>query len=93
MSSTKYLKLYLKYKNKYLKLKQYAGSQKYNSELIFISAQPDNKYFHWQVELYLHNFTKFISKDKCYAIFGYQTEPPRLPGMRFRLRIQSVKQV
>lgn len=75
MSNDKYFKLYLKYKNKYLKLKQSAGSQNYYSNLIFISAQPDIKYFHWQVELYLHNFTKFISKDKCYVIFGYETEP------------------
>ena len=75
MSNDNYFKLYLKYKNKYLKLKQHGSSKKYNSKLIFISAQPDTNYFHWQTELYLHNFTKFISKDKCYVIFSYEIEP------------------
>lgn len=50
-------------------------THKKGDQLIFISAQPDNIYFHWQVELYLHNFTKFIPKERCYAIFGYENKP------------------
>jgi hypothetical protein len=44
--------------------------------MIFISAQPDNPYFHWQVEVYLYQFTKHGIIDRCYALFGYRTEKP-----------------
>lgn len=44
--------------------------------LIFISAQPDEVYFHWQVELYLYNFAKHgIPKEQLFAIFGYKHKP------------------
>jgi hypothetical protein len=45
-------------------------------DLIFISAQPDDIYFHWQVELYLYQFAKHGIKDKCYAVFGYTDDSP-----------------
>jgi hypothetical protein len=45
-------------------------------DLIFVSAQPDNVYFHWQVELYLYQFAKQGIKDKCYAVFGYTGNKP-----------------
>jgi hypothetical protein len=44
--------------------------------LIFVSAQPDEVFFHWQVELYLYQFSKQGIKDKSYAIFGYSGESP-----------------
>lgn len=44
--------------------------------LIFISAQPDQVYFHWQVELYMYQFSKHGIQDKCYAIFGYTGDSP-----------------
>ena len=44
-------------------------------DLVFVSAQPDSTYFHWQVELYLYQFSKHGIKDKCYAIFGYTDKP------------------
>jgi len=44
-------------------------------KLIFISAQPDHVYFHWQVEMYLYQFSKHGIKDKCYAVFGYTDKP------------------
>jgi len=44
--------------------------------MIFISAQPDTVYFHWQVELYLYQFSKHGIKDRCYAIFGYTGDKP-----------------
>ncbi len=47
-----------------------------SKDLIFISAQPDELYFHWQVELYLHNFyKKGIPKEQCFAIFSIKGEP------------------
>ena len=45
-------------------------------DLIFISAQPDQHYFHWQVELYLYQFAKHGIKDKCYAVFAYYGKGP-----------------
>jgi len=43
--------------------------------MIFISAQPDETYFHWQVELYLYQFAKHGIQDHCYALFGYRDKP------------------
>ena len=46
------------------------------SSLIFISAQPDQTYFHWQVELYLNNFhKKGIPKDQLFALFSITSDP------------------
>lgn len=42
---------------------------------IFISAQPDQTYFHWQVEIYLYQFAKHGIQDRCYALFGYRDTP------------------
>jgi len=47
-----------------------------DSNLIFISAQPDLTYFHWQVELYMYQFAKHGISDRCYAIFGYTGDAP-----------------
>jgi hypothetical protein len=47
------------------------------NNLIFISTQPDIAYFHWQVELYLYQFSKHGIKDNCYALFGYENEPSK----------------
>jgi hypothetical protein len=46
-----------------------------DNNLIFISAQPDEVYFHWQVELYLYQFAKHGIADRCYAVFGYKDSP------------------
>ena len=45
--------------------------------MIFLSCQPDQVYFHWQVELYLHQFgnSKCPRNSECYAIFGYVNKP------------------
>lgn len=42
---------------------------------IFVSAQPDETYFHWQVELYLYQFAKHGIEDRCYALLGYRDTP------------------
>lgn len=47
-----------------------------NNNMIFVSAQPDTPYFHWQVSLYLYQFSKHNIIDYCYAIFGYENTEP-----------------
>lgn len=44
--------------------------------MIFITAQPDTPYFHWQVSLYLYQFNKHNIIDNCYAVFGYENNEP-----------------
>ena len=46
-----------------------------NNNTIFISAQPDEVYFHWQVEIYLYQFAKHGIQERCYALFGYRDMP------------------
>jgi hypothetical protein len=46
------------------------------SNTIFVSAQPDHIYFHWQVELYMYQFAKYGFVDQCYALFGYTGDAP-----------------
>ena len=44
--------------------------------ITFISAQPDEIYFQWQVELYLNNFSKKgIPKTQIYALFSIIDKP------------------
>lgn len=39
--------------------------------LVFVSAQPDVPYFHWQVEVYVHNFiNKGINPKNIHVIFA-----------------------
>jgi hypothetical protein len=49
------------------------------SELLFVTAQPDVPYFHWQCEIYCHNFVeKGINPNQIHIIFGMvngNTEP------------------
>jgi len=47
-----------------------------NNNMIFITAQPDIPYFHWQVSLYLYQFSKHNIIDYCYAVFGYENNEP-----------------
>jgi len=47
-----------------------------DANMIFISAQPDIPYFHWQVELYMYQFAKHGISDRCYAVFGYLGDSP-----------------
>jgi hypothetical protein len=46
----------------------------FESRLIFLSAQPDDVYFHWQIELYLYQFSKHGILDN--ALFGYAEQNP-----------------
>lgn len=45
--------------------------------MIFLSAQPDTVYFHWQVEVYLNNFSSFDIINNCYALFAIQGKPSK----------------
>ena len=47
-----------------------------NRKIFFISVQPDEKYFHWQVEVYIHNFIRLgINPKLIHPIFSYVDEP------------------
>lgn len=46
------------------------------NNMIFVSAQPDIPYFHWQVEIYLYQFSKHNIQNNCYALFGYTANEP-----------------
>jgi hypothetical protein len=39
--------------------------------MLFITTQPDNDYYVWQLQVQLNNFKKFGLEDKCIIIFGY----------------------
>ena len=47
----------------------------WKDKLIFVSAQPDVPYFHWQCEVYLNNFIERIEKQKSIiTVRGYKDE-------------------
>jgi len=46
------------------------------NNLIFVSAQPDEVYFHWQVEMYLYQFSQVGILDQTYALFGHKGDKP-----------------
>jgi hypothetical protein len=40
-------------------------------DLLFVTAQPDVPYFHWQIKLYVHNFTELgINPNQIHVILG-----------------------
>ncbi len=50
-------------------------------DILFVSAQPDVPYFHWQSKLYIHNFIKNgVDPKQIHVIFGIsdQTNEPTL---------------
>ncbi|VBB17608.1 hypothetical protein YASMINEVIRUS_71 [Yasminevirus sp. GU-2018] len=60
------------------------------NNLIFVSAQPDNTYFHWQVEIYLYQFEKHGIIDRCYALFGYTGQTPSAYAQRLAKKYPHV---
>jgi hypothetical protein len=45
-------------------------------KVVFISAQPDVPYFHWQVEVMIHNFVKAgINPNWIEVLWAYNSEP------------------
>ena len=45
-------------------------------KIVFLSAQPDVPYFHWQVEVMIHNFIKHgINPNWIEILWAYDNEP------------------
>ena len=43
----------------------------WKNKIIFVSAQPDVPYFHWQCEVYLNNFIELgIKPENIFVLFG-----------------------
>ena len=61
-----------------------------NKNLIFVSAQPDNTYFHWQVEVYMYQFSKFGIIDNCHVLFGYTGEGPTEGGLKLKKMYKNI---
>jgi hypothetical protein len=41
------------------------------NNIIFVTAQPDVPYFHWQIKIYVHNFVeKGINPSQIHVVFG-----------------------
>lgn len=48
---------------------------KLKNKITFLSAQPDNKYFHWQIEVMIHNFMEVdINPNWIEILFAYDNE-------------------
>lgn len=62
-----------------------------NNNLIFISAQPDSTFFHWQVEIYLYQFAKHGIQNYCYALFGYSGSTPSIYAQNLAKKYPNIK--
>ena len=60
------------------------------NNLIFVSAQPDNIYFHWQVEVYMYQFKKFGIIDNCHVLFGYTGDGPSEGGLKLQKMYNNI---
>lgn len=63
----------------------------YDNNMIFVSAQPDTVYFHWQVEIYLYQFSKHGIIDRCYALFGYSGNEPSAYAQELAKKYSGIK--
>jgi hypothetical protein len=59
--------------------------------MIFLSAQPDTPYFHWQVEIYLHQFSQHGIGDRCYALFGHDGDEPSAEAKRLQQKYPTIR--
>ena len=62
-----------------------------DNNVIFVSAQPDSTYFHWQVEIYLYQFAKQGILDRCYALIGYQGASPSEYSKKLAKKYSCIK--
>ena len=56
-------------------------------DLIFVSAQPDVPYFHWQVRVYVHNFIEMgINPNQIHVVFAMvnKEKEPSLEGTELK---------
>lgn len=44
-------------------------------KMVFISAQPDELYFHWQTEIYTYAFSRMGLQDRIIVLFGIKDKP------------------
>jgi hypothetical protein len=59
--------------------------------IIFVSAQPDVPYFHWQCEIYIHNFVnKGIDPNQIHIIFGLPEGQEKLSERALQLKSTGV---
>lgn len=59
----------------------------WKEQLIFVSAQPDVPYFHWQCEIYLNNFIKMgIPRENIHVVFGLVNKSTELSKEALRLK-------
>jgi hypothetical protein len=61
-----------------------------SANMIFITAQPDTIYFHWQVELYMYQFAKHGISNRCYALFGYTSDAPSEAAVKLSKRYNII---
>jgi hypothetical protein len=59
--------------------------------LVFVSAQPDNAYFHWQVKLQLHNFKAHGLVANVYPVFMLEGVKPTPELRRMRERHPNIR--
>lgn len=62
-----------------------------DNNMIFVSAQPDTTYFHWQVEIYLYQFAKHGISDRCYALFGCTGSNPSTYAKELAKKFPNIK--
>lgn len=69
-----YEKLYnvLRNKNEYNDFQKELIKKNVPKELVFVSAQPDDLYFAWQIEVQIHNFREYNYSDKMHVVVFYQ---------------------
>jgi hypothetical protein len=58
--------------------------------LIFVSTQPDSVYFHWQVEVYMYQFSKFGIIDNCHVVFAYSGDGPSEGGLKLKKMYKNI---
>jgi len=60
-------------------------------DVIYLSAQPDSQYFHWQVEVMLNNFLEVgIAPESIHTIFSYRNNKVSDGGMKLKKRFEKL---
>jgi hypothetical protein len=62
----------------------------WKDKMIFVSAQPDVPYFHWQCEIYLNNFIELgIPKENIHVLFAMVNKTTELSNGAKYLKIHT----
>lgn len=62
----------------------------YKSNMVFVSAQPDEVYFHWQVEIYMYQFATQGIIDRCYAVFCHKGDEPSMAVKELQKKYRNI---